>query len=49
MRGKQVKHLRGQHIGRNADMEVIKHNARSDGDKDREAGMKRLSESADST
>ena len=49
MRGKRVKRLRGQHVGRNADMEVIKNNARSDGDKDREAGMKRLRESADST
>lgn len=31
--GKLLKHLRGQHVGRNADMEVTKNNARSDGDK----------------
>ena len=47
MRSKLVKYLHGQHVGRNVDMEVIKNNARSDGDKDREAGKKRLSESAD--
>lgn len=33
MRGKLLKHLRGQHVGRNADMEVTKNNAGSDGDK----------------